>query len=272
MGSDRPAAVMIHHAAPVRGGWIQRVEVCGVQVSRVISVRCSFVKTPRRAVPETTSRELGSMKIATQPLVSPRRNASACRDHQVHVQGTLHYSRYPLLPAPGDPARGWGGRWVLLCFGLVWFAMWCDFKCALGESWSVFTHGRLVKEPWGDRAGVRLVSWSTTPECTLDWRSACNRVELCRCSPSWWEFTFHKKSGTPSSVCALQSPLRLSPFLHVAASDFCQTVSFYFFIICISLHYWHVLKNIDISWHLHVRLKCTWHHSLQVIYFGKDEA
>lgn len=61
---------------------------------------------------EARSAALDFMKIDTQLLVSPRRDASACRDHQVHVQGTLHYSRCPLLPAPCYPAWGWGGRWV----------------------------------------------------------------------------------------------------------------------------------------------------------------
>lgn len=50
--------------------------------------------------------EVDYMKIATQLLVSPRRNASARCDHQVHVQGTLHYSRCPLLTEPCYSARG----------------------------------------------------------------------------------------------------------------------------------------------------------------------
>lgn len=59
--------------------------------------------------------ELGYMKIATRCLAFPRRNASTCCHHQVHVQGTLHYSRCPLLTEPCDLAWGWGGRWVLSC-------------------------------------------------------------------------------------------------------------------------------------------------------------
>lgn len=87
------------------------------------------------------SGERGSMKIATQLLLSPRRNASARRDHQVHVQGALHYSRCPLLPDPCSPTRGRGGRWALV-YLLKWFwrcLVVSTCCCKIGR-WGVWSH------------------------------------------------------------------------------------------------------------------------------------
>lgn len=58
------------------------------------------------------------MKIRIQALVCLRRNASACCDFQVHVQGTLLYSRYPLLQDSRQPPWGWSGGWVIFHFKL----------------------------------------------------------------------------------------------------------------------------------------------------------
>lgn len=108
------------------------------------------------------SGELGYMKIATQLLVFPRRNASACCDYQVHVQGTLHYSRCPLLTEPGYPSWGWGGRWVSgLC---------CQVVIVLLRVVNIQRHPPPGKTSSGLRrapAGVRPFSVIHPPECRL---------------------------------------------------------------------------------------------------------
>ena len=112
----------------------------------------SVSKRERKKKKNRNSGELGYMKIATQLLVFPRRNASACCDHQVHVQGTLHYSRCPLLPDPRDPARGWGGRWVPL---KLWVRV-----VVIGLSGRMRRPpGRTSSGPWRAPAGVRSRSW-----------------------------------------------------------------------------------------------------------------
>lgn len=116
----------------------KKVELCGGGVSCFICLRLFSLS---RTVATGLSQNSGElyriyMKIATQ-LVSSRRNASACCDHQVHVQGTLHYSRSPRLPDPCDPAWGWGGRWVtrrcsmVACFFLLQSCCSTSKKCTV---------------------------------------------------------------------------------------------------------------------------------------------
>ena len=131
---------------------------CSVRLSFCLKIQKkgsstgSVSKRERGKKKNRNSGELGYMKIATQLLVFPRRNASACCDHQVHVQGTLHYSRCPLLPDPRDPARGWGGRWVPL---KLWVRV-----VVIGLSGRMRRPpGRTSSGPWRAPAGVRSRSW-----------------------------------------------------------------------------------------------------------------
>lgn len=87
------------------------------------------------------------MKIRIQALVCLRRNASACCDFQVHVQGTLLYSRYPLLQGSRQPPWGWSGGWVIFHFKLK---------------------GNVI---CGDSAASTLWMWVSVP-----WRAPCGSL------------------------------------------------------------------------------------------------
>jgi len=52
------------------------------------------------------------MRIIKHVLTHKRKHAYASGDFHVDVPGNLHHSRYPVVPGTGQPAWGWGGRWV----------------------------------------------------------------------------------------------------------------------------------------------------------------
>lgn len=135
------------------------------------------------------SGERGYMKIDTQLLVPPRRDASARCDHQVHVQGALHYSRCPHLPEPCQPARGRGGRWdssalFFECFS--WLRCFSTrFQAAFSTTDSSCTRLHLLVSTQSWRS-LYILKYSTLIDFTLSVYFICVGFLSLRAQRSWF--------------------------------------------------------------------------------------